>query len=171
MDATKCRRKLKAENWGKRRLASTQLISQLQARRVVDVLEVWMFLGIEIKHKTTISNKISRPTFGKKKSLLKCQYWCSTKNLGKSCNCQYNCFCCKIQKKGYFLMLLCILQQTSSFDCQHFRAQPPDALFMTLKGFKAAKDMKGHTVGKIPIFQTWKKFSFERDLNSGPLGY
>ena len=152
MDATKCQRKLKAENWGKRRLASTQLISQLQARRVVDVLEVWMFLGIEIKHKTTISNKISRPTFGKKKSLLKCQYWCSTKNLGKSCNCQYNCFCCKIQKKGYFLMLLCILQQTSSFDCQHFRAQPPDALFMTLKGFKAAKDMKGRkrsrTVGK-----------------------
>ena len=69
-------------------------------------------------------------------------------------------------------MLLCILQQTSSFDCQHFRAQPPDALFMTLKGFKAAKDMKGHTVGKNTNFPDMKKkFSFEWDLNSGPLGY
>ena len=61
-------------------------------------------------------------------------------------------------------MLLCILQQTSSFDCQHFRAQPPDALFMTLKGFKAAKDMKGRkrsrTVGKNTNFPDMKKIQF-----------
>ena len=39
-----------------------------------------------------------------------------------SYNCQYNCWSqtfCKVQKRK---LLLCILQQTSSFDCQHFRA-------------------------------------------------